>query len=103
MFNEIFLWAFVGGLVSLIADYVPAFNKWFHGMKPNSQRGWMAIFLLLTSIALVVLSCYDATADMISRYVVIVCDKGGILDVVEVFVFALIGNQATFLITPSRK
>jgi hypothetical protein len=102
-FSAVFLWVLVGGIVSLIADYVPKFNTWFTGLVPNAQRAWMAGFLLLTSAALVALSCYEATATILVRYVVIECDKGGILAVVEVFVFALIGNQATFLITPSKK
>ncbi len=98
-----FLWILAGGIVSLAAAYIPKFSSWFEAQAPNGRRGWMAIFLLITSVGLVALSCYEATAVVLARYVVIVCTEGGILEVIEVFVFALIGNQSTFLISPSKK
>ena len=90
----------VGGILSLASDLLPKFKDWF-GELENYQKRWVTILLnLIVAIALVLLSCWEATAVLIGKYVVITCTEAGIIQVVEVFVFSIMGSQATFLLAP---
>ena len=86
--------AVTGIILSLAFSYVPGANTWYAAKEPVVKRLIMAGLLLLVAIVIVLLSCTNVM-------VLIVCEKAGFLTVVQVFISALIANQAAFLISPA--
>lgn len=90
----------VGALLSLASDLLPKFKDWF-GALPAYKKRWATIVMnLLVAVVLVLLSCFEATSAFIGKYIIVICSEAGIVEVVEVFIFMIVGSQATFLIAP---
>lgn len=86
-----------GALLSLLFAYVPGAKGWFEGLKGGQKRLVMLGCLVVTALALVGLACGGLAADFGLK---VTCDRPGIVAVIEAFVMAVMGNQATFLISP---
>ena len=92
-------------MVSWLVDNVPAFKKWFESLT-SVNKSWVVRGLLFVVAGLMVyLSCSPITAEYLGRYVILICDKGGVIGVVEAFFLAVLSSQARFqLVTkPGQK
>jgi hypothetical protein len=94
------LWMIVGAVFSIVADIFPGFSTWFETKSKNVKRWVMLSLLLAVSGAIFGLNCWVVTAPIIVKYVLVTCSEAGFLDLVEVFVLTIIGNQAAFLLLP---
>ncbi len=90
-----------GMVISILADLVPGWTGWYASRTPIAKRWVMIAVLGITSVVIVSLSCWEPTQLLIAKYVVVECSEAGIIQVVEVFVYALVGNQGMFLLSPT--
>jgi hypothetical protein len=97
------LWMICGGVVSILTDIVPGYSAWFDGLAKNYKRLFMIAVLLAISGSILALNCWDFAAPLVQKYVAVECSEAGILDFIEIFVLAVVGNQATFLIAPKAQ
>lgn len=89
------LYLLAGALLSLAARYTPGLNEKFNALLPEHKRLWMLALLALVAAGVVGSSC--ARLGLFAA----TCDQNGFAEVLRVFVFALVGNQAAFLISPN--
>jgi len=89
-----------GVVISLFGSYFPGFSRWFDTLSPNLKRLFMLAILFITSFLVFVLSCSNYLPSF--EYTV-TCDQEGALGVFRVFIAALIANQATYAISPTKK
>lgn len=82
------IWGFAQ---ALIFEYVPYVKDWYIKLDEQWKRFVQAIGLLLVSIIVVVLACYDIVGG-------IACDRGGFIDVLIVWLLGLAVNQTTHLV-----
>jgi hypothetical protein len=85
--------ALAGVILSLAFSYLPGLAPWFDKLEPTVKRLVMAALLLVVAAGAFGLSCagvLDAA----------VCTRVGAWSVLNVFVAALVANQATYLISP---
>lgn len=85
------LGAYAGIVLSLGLFYIPGLSDWYNGLAPQKQAGIMAGLLLAVAAAIFGLSC-AAWLSAVS------CDVEGAKSLVNVFIAALMANQATYLI-----
>jgi hypothetical protein len=85
-----------GALISLIMSYFPGLNTRFAALPKESQQLIMAGLMLLTTAVVMALGCYKILQ------IDLTCDQNGIIQAVWVFLSAIMGNQATFKLTPQR-
>jgi hypothetical protein len=86
--------ASIAGIVlSLLFSYIPGLNAKFAALESMYKRLIMAGLLLLTAAAIFGLSCAGYWPQ-------VTCDRGGVLKLIEVFIAALIANQAAYAISP---
>jgi hypothetical protein len=87
---------YAGVLVSLLFSYLPGLSKWYEALSTEYKKLIMAGSLLVVAIGVVAIAClgYGSLFDLD-----VVCDKSGIAQVVKAFMLALVGSQATYLIT----
>jgi len=83
----------LGVAVSLLFSYVPGLRTWYAAKEEDYKKLFMLVVLAALSLGIVLISCFDLVP-------LIACSKAGIIDFVVVFVSALIGNQATYPISP---
>lgn len=87
--------AMVSGVVlSLGFSYIPGLKGWFDKFEGDQKRLGMLIVLLLTSLGIFGLAC-SGRFDL-----GVACTVDGAIDLVEIFIFAAVTNQAAFLLTP---
>jgi hypothetical protein len=89
--------------LSLFFAYIPRLNTWYEGLdnQPNGgayKRLIMLACLLVISGGAYGLACAGWLATLFG--VQLVCSQAGLLGLERSFVFAVITNQATFLISP---
>ena len=84
-----------GVAMSLAFSYVPGLQAWYAALEPITKRLVMAGGLVLISVAAYGLACTG-------QYGGLTCDQPGVVKAVQVFVAALIANQATYLISPKK-
>lgn len=82
-----------GIVLSLLFSYVPGLNVKFGLLDPDHKRLIMAGLLILVAGVTFGLSCYGL-------WPTVECSQAGVLGLVEILIAALIGNQATFLLSP---
>ena len=88
------LLASVSGIVlSLAFSYIPGLNSKFGALEGDKKRLVMLGVLFLTALGFLGLSC-------IGRYSGVTCDVDGAWNVLKVFIYAAIGNQAAYALTP---
>lgn len=85
--------AIAGVMLSLAFSYLPGLAPRFDRLEPTVKRLVMAVLLLGVSAGVFGLSC----AGVISAAT---CTQAGAWSVVNVFIAALVANQATYLISP---
>lgn len=82
-----------GTVVSVLFSYLPGLSGAYDALDNTTKRLVMAGVLLVVTAAVYGLSC----ANVFSYFT---CDKAGIFKAVEIFIAALVANQATYLVTP---
>ena len=88
------LLASVSGVVlSLAFSYIPGLNKKFGSLEGDHKRLVMLGVLFLTALGFMGLAC-------IGRYSGVSCDVDGAWKLAEVFIYAVIANQAAYALTP---
>ena len=88
--------AMVAGIIlSLISSYVPKVSDWYAKRNATERRLIMAVLLLLVAAGAFGLSCAKIV-------LAVTCTREGAIGLLFAFVYALIANQATFLISPKR-
>ena len=93
----------VGAVLSLAQDLVPKFEGWFAALEPPKKR-WVTIGLnAVISLFILGFACWPASANLLSRYVILTCTEAGFVQVLETFVFMILGNQAAFQLAPTNK
>ena len=85
-----------GVLLSLAFGYVPGLRDWYGAQDGIRKAQVMAAALLLAGAGVYVTSCY-------TPFTAVTCDEAGFWELVEMFIAALIANQATFLIAVAPK
>lgn len=84
-----------GALLSLLFSYVPGLRGWFDAKDPIVKRLIMAAALLVVAVAVFGASC----ANLPLPGVQIECSTAGIWPLVEVYLLALVANQAAYQIS----
>jgi hypothetical protein len=82
-----------GSVLSLVFAYVPGLNAWYSGQDGQRKSVVMLLCLALTTAGVFVVSCTGI------YQVGIACDKIGAIELVKLFLAALVANQGTFLAT----
>jgi hypothetical protein len=88
--------AVAGVVLSLAFSYVPGLAPWFGQLEATYKRLVMAGSLLIVSIVVVALSCWNITP-------LVACTQDGIVALVSAFLAALVANQAAYLISPRAR
>lgn len=85
-----------GTVVSVLFSYLPGLSGAYDVLDNTTKRLVMAGVLLVVAGTVYGLSCAGV-------FDFFTCDKGGILKAVEIFIAALVANQATYLMSPEVK
>lgn len=86
-----------GMLLSLVFSYVPWVAAWYDGLSGDGKRVVMLAALVAVTLGALALTCAGLAADF---GLALTCDRPGVVQAVQAFVYALIANQSTYLITP---
>lgn len=89
------LGAVAGALLSLAFSYVPGLSDTFAALDTRMKRLVMAGLLLVVAVAALALSC----ARVVNT---VECSQSGAVQLVNVFISALVANQAAWLISPQK-
>ena len=86
-----------GAILALLFGYVPGLRQWFEALDGVRKAQVMAGLLLLAAAGAFGASCYTPWA-------VVECTQAGFWQLVELFIAAVIANQATYMmaVRPSR-
>lgn len=90
-----------GGLLSLLFSYFPGLSQRYNDFSPDNQRFVMLGALFVVALGILGLSCGGLSGQY--GLPVVTCDSTGIQEVVKIFVYALIANQAVHRLTPTGK
>jgi hypothetical protein len=90
------LGAVAGVALSLLFSYVPGLRDKFGELDSTRKSLAMAAMLLVVSLGALGLSC----ASVVN---VIECSQSGVVQLVSVFISALVANQATYVLSPQVK
>lgn len=90
------LGAVAGVILSLLFSYVPGLREKFAALDSTKKSLAMAVMLLAVAGGAVALSCGQIVN-------VVECSKSGIIQMVSVYVAALVANQATFVLSPQAQ
>ena len=90
--------AIYAGLLSLALSYIPGLNTKWAGLSEEIKMALMALGLLLISLGVFAASCAPALG-----IAFVACSTGGVLQLLSIFVQALIANQAVHRISPQTK
>ena len=87
-----------GVLLALLFGYAPGLRTWFEALEPTRKALVMAAALLVAAVLLYGAACYTPWQ------VGVTCDEAGFWTLAQLFIAALVANQATYLIgvKPSR-
>lgn len=92
--------AVVGILISLAANYIPGFADWYAAKDSTTKRLIMLGLMLVIVIVIFVFACAKIFSDITQG---VTCDQQGAVQLIEVFIAAVIANQAAYLITPTPR
>jgi hypothetical protein len=87
--------SFAGILLSLLFSYVPGFEPWYAKLDGTYKRLVMLAALVLVTGTVFALGC----ANLVEG---IACTQKGVIQFLQMLVFALIANQSTYLISPEK-
>ena len=93
MENSLNISVVAGIVLSILFEYVPGIAGWYEGLDKRGKQGVMALALLLVSLATCGFSCLGWFNTGLT------CDEKGVLELVKLFIAALVANQSTYLIT----
>ena len=96
--NENIVMSLAGAVLALTFGYAPGVRQWYEALEPTRKALVMAGALLLASVLLYLAGCYTPWQ------VGITCDETGFWTLTQLFIAALVANQATYLVAvrPSR-
>ena len=80
-----------GVVLSLAFGYVPGLREWYAALDGVRKAQVMACVLLASAVGVFAAACY-------SPWQLATCDEAGFWQLVELFIAALIANQATYQI-----
>ena len=100
MENElsILILALVGAIIQVLFRYAPILSVWYEAQSKKALI--MLAFIAVVSLAYFGLSC---TPFAVTLGIVIACSTQGALELGTAFVYILISQQTTFLLTGARK
>ena len=88
-----------GALLALLFGYAPGLRQWYEALEPTRKALVMLLLLAVAAGVLYGAACYTplGAGD-------ITCDEAGFWTLAQLFIAALVANQATYLIgvKPSR-
>jgi hypothetical protein len=87
------LGAIAGVILSLLFSYVPGLSDKFGGLSATTKRLSMALLLLIVAIGTLALSCSNIVVS-------VPCTQAGLVSLINVYIAALVANQAAYLIAP---
>lgn len=90
--NSIELSALAGSVSSLLFSRFPVVKAWFGALDPNVKSIVNLCLLGLVAVGIYATSC-------LGWYPSVSCDNQGVLELVKVFLAALVGSQSTYLAT----
>ena len=83
-----------GSVLSLLFSYIPGLAEKFAALPATTKRLVMLGLILVVTAAIQALSCAGVFQTGIA------CDKAGIVQVILIFLSAVIANQATYTVSP---
>ena len=88
---------FAGLLLSLLFGYVPGLRDWYEALDGIRKAQVMGILLILAAVLMFLLACY-------TPYQWATCSGEGAWQLVELLFYALVANQATYVLAvrPTR-
>lgn len=81
-----------GVVISLLFSYFPVLKDWYEKLTAEQKSLVMIGVLLGISVVVFLLSCFTS-------WIFVACTWAGAQKMLEVFLYALITNQATYLVT----
>lgn len=90
-----------GILLSLLFSYIPGLSTWYTKQDGTTKRLVMLGALAALALGVQLLSCIGVSE--VLGVLLPACTKAGIQSTVEMFILALVTNQATYLISPEVK
>ena len=91
---------FAGVLLSLVLSYTPGLAPKFDALENTHKRLWVLGILFVAAIVLFGAGC--AGIDLPGIAVKATCDQAGAVGLINLFVAAVVGNQAAYLIAPKK-
>lgn len=86
-----------GVVLSLLFSYVPGLAGWYNQLDGQRKRLVMLFMLAVVALGMYALTCVGLG----EQYgISLTCDQAGAATLLEMFVLAMIGNQAAYLISP---
>lgn len=82
-----------GMILSLALNFIPGLRVKWAGLQEDTKKAYMALLVLATGGLIALSSC-------LNLWVIVQCDKPGLMYLVQVVFFTLVGNQVTYLVTP---
>ena len=98
-----------GALLSLLFSYVPGFKDWYARLGSEAKDGGtrkrlvMLALLVLVALGSFGLGCLGLGFAGAESAQPPACEPGGMWQLVQALVSALMANQATYLISPKKK
>jgi predicted transporter len=87
--------AIVMSVYALIFAYIPGVKTWYEAKSSEAKAGFMAISLIVITIAIFALTCLGLAA---SLNITATCDQKGAIELIKILVAALVANQSTYLL-----
>ena len=84
---------YTGIVLSLALAYIPKLADWYNAKDSPVKARIMGGLLVLTALGIFALTCARvfSPADLM-------CDRAGLVQLVQILIAALIANQATFML-----
>ena len=98
MDNQIAL--FAGVLLSLGLSYTPGLAPKFDALENTQKRLW--VLGILAAAVLIIFGAGCTGIDLPSIAVKATCDQAGAVGLINLFIVAVVGNQAAYLIAPKK-
>jgi hypothetical protein len=91
-----FIAAAAGAVLSLVLNYVPGLNAKFAVLSSEAKSGIVALSLVLIAGLVAASSC-------LNLWVWLPCTQGGLMQLGECLLFALIANQSVYKLSPQTE
>lgn len=87
-----------GIILSLLFSYLPGLNTRFAALSSETKRLVMLALLFIVAAGAFGLACAGVLTEIFGATVT--CDRTGLLGLIQAFIFAVIGNQSAYMISP---